>query len=374
MRNKPLILVVDDLESNLQVAGNILVEAGYEIALIVDGKKAITIAKKIIPDLILLDLVMPDTNGFDVCQALKEDDKTKDIPIIFLTSMKNTDNIVKGLELGAVDYIVKPANKQETLARIKTHLDLKRSQEIIIDQNKQLKELIDEKNAFFSISSNQLMNPINAIRGYNDHIKSYNVKNENSADLRRFTQLIDNEIISVSSTINDFLYLYTLEQGMLPSVTESFNINMLIDKLLEDFAADLKAKRLNISFSSGVDRNIHAVADKEKIEVILQHLISNAIKYSKFYRTINVKADIIVEKKRLIMVEIKDQGVGMSEEDLSKIFTKYSNLSPVPTNNEHSVGIGMPIVKKLTDEMGGRILIESQEGVGTTVKLFIPTI
>lgn len=374
MRKKPLILVVDDLESNLQVAGNLLVEAGYDISLIVDGKKAISIAKKILPDMILLDLVMPDTDGLEVCRKLKESELTQEIPIIFLTSMKNTDNIVKGFELGAVDYIVKPANKQETLARIKTHLELRRSKEIIIEQKKKLQDLIDERNTFFTITSDQLMNPINAIKGYNDHIKQYNIKNENSNDLRRFSQLIDAEISTVSSTINDFLYLYNLEEGNLPSIVESFNINLLIDKILEEFKQDTKAKRLILNFETEVDKTTHASADKEKMEVILKHLISNAIKYTNFYRTIYIKATEYIENKRFIKIEIKDQGVGMNEEDLKNIFNKYSQLSPEPTNNEQSVGIGMTIVKNLIDEMNCKIFIDSQEGVGTTVRVIIPTI
>ncbi len=374
MRKKPLILVVDDLESNLQVAGNLLVEAGYDISLIVDGKKAISIAKKILPDIILLDLVMPDTDGFEVCRKLKESELTQEIPIIFLTSMKNTDNIVKGFELGAVDYIVKPANKQETLARIKTHLELRRSKEIIIEQKKKLQDLIDERNTFFTITSDQLMNPINAIKGYNDHIKRYNIKNENSKDLHRFSQLIDAEISTVSSTINDFLYLYNLEEGNLPSIVESFNINLLIDKILEEFKQDAKAKRLILNFETEVDKTTHASADKEKMEVILKHLISNAIKYTNFYRTIYIKATEYIENKRFIKIEIKDQGVGMNEEDLKNIFNKYSQLSPEPTNNEQSVGIGMTIVKNLIDEMNCKIFIDSQEGVGTTVRVIIPAI
>jgi two-component system sensor histidine kinase/response regulator len=374
MREKPLILVVDDLESNLRLTGNVLIEAGYEISLIVDGKKAIEIAKKVLPDLILLDLVMPDTDGFEVCRQLQDDTNTKEIPIIFLTSMKNTENIVKGLEIGAVDYIVKPAKKQETLARIKTHLDLRRSKETILIQNKKLKELIDERNAFFSISSNQMMNPINAIRGHNDSIKSYNVKHENSKELAAITNLIDNEIKTVSSTVNDILYLYNLEQGNLPSVVESFNMKMLIEKVIESFKEEIKVKRLILTFDPEIDRRSQAFGDKDKVEMVLSQILSNAIKYSKFYKTISIRAVEIYEIKKYILVEFEDNGVGMSPEDLKNIFNKYSKLSPVPTNNEQSVGIGMPIVKRIIDNIGGKILIKSREEEGTTIKLFFPAL
>ena len=374
MREKPLILVIDDLESNLRLTGNVLIEAGYEISLIVDGKKSIEIAKKILPDLILLDLVMPNVDGFEVCRQLQQDSNTKEIPIIFLTSMKNTDNIVKGLELGAVDYIVKPANKGETLARIKTHLDLRRSKETILLQNKQLTELIDERNAFFSISSNQMMNPINAIRGHNDSIKTYNVKNDSSKELTTISQLIDNEIKTVSSTINDILYLYNLEQGNLPSVVESFNMKMLINKVIDTYDEELKIKRLILTFDPEIDRTSQAFGDKDKVEMVINQILSNSIKYSKFYKTISIRASEIYEIKKYILVEIEDNGVGIPPDDLKNIFNKYSKLSPIPTNNEQSVGIGMPIVKRIIDNIGGKILIRSKESEGTVVKLFFPAL
>lgn len=372
MRSKPLILVIDDLDSNLQVAGRFLVEAGYEVSLISDGEKGIQIALKIIPDLILLDLVMPGTNGFDVCTRLKADERTKEIPIIFLTSMKDTDNIIKGFTVGAVDYIVKPANKHEALARIKTHLDLRNSRDVIIEQNKKLKDLFDEKRAFLEVSSNQLLNPINSIRGYNDHIKSYNLKNDNSGELQSYNQQIDINLKSVSSTINDFLYLYNLEDGNLPSAADSFNVNMLIRKVVADYDAESKVNRLKIIFDTDVDKYTYAVVDKEKLEVILGHILSNSIKYSPFFKSININATEIIDKKKFILIEILDQGVGMTENDLQNIFEKYSNLSPVPVHGEQSVGLGMYIVKKLIDEIGGRIQVNSELGVGTSVKLLIP--
>lgn len=373
MREKPLILVIDDLESNLQVAGNILVEAGYEISLSIDGRKGLEIAKRTIPDLILLDLVMPNIDGFEVCRQLKSQPETTEIPVIFLTSMKNTDNVIKGFELGAVDYIIKPANKQETLARVKTHLDLKRSKETILLQNRQLKNLIEERNGFFTISSNHLMNPLNLIKGYNDLIKIFDSKNTNSSDLKRLTQQIDSEIKAVSSIVNDFLYLYNLEEGNFPSIAESFNINMLIGKVIKDFEADIKAKRLIVEHETDLSKTTHALAVKEKMEVVFKHLISNAIKYSSFYRSISITSTEVFDRKKFIRVEIKDQGVGMNEEDLKNIFNKYAQLNPTPTNNEQTVGLGMATVKKLVDEMGVQIQIESQESYGTMVKLLVPT-
>ncbi|MBX3042099.1 MAG: hybrid sensor histidine kinase/response regulator [Candidatus Kapabacteria bacterium] len=374
MREKKLILVIDDLESNLQTAGHFLLEAGFEVSLINDGKKGIEVAKRAIPDLILLDIVMPGVNGIEVCKLLKNEELTKEIPIIFLTSMKEKEQIVEGFDAGAVDYIIKPANKYEALARIRTHLELKQARETMIEQNKKLKDLFEEKRAFFEVSSSQLMSPINSIRGYNDQIKVYNLKNDNSAELQNLTQQIEINARSASSTVNDLLYLYNLEEGNLPSVVDSFNINLMIKKIIEEFEPEVKVNRLKIVFDTEVDMLTYAVADKDKVEVVLKHILSNAIKYSHFFKLIQVNAKVITDKRKLILVDIIDQGVGMSSEDLNNVFEKYSQLSPKTAHGELSVGLGMYTVKKLIEEIGGVINIRSAVEQGTSVRLCFPAI
>lgn len=122
---KPLILIVDDIPANLQVLGNILSQESYEIALAVNGRQALTLVENTHPDLILLDVVMPELDGFQVCRSLKSNDETKDIPVIFLTAKNEAENVVRGFELGAVDYLTKPFNASELLARVRTHINLK---------------------------------------------------------------------------------------------------------------------------------------------------------------------------------------------------------------------------------------------------------
>ncbi|HAJ95191.1 MAG TPA: diguanylate cyclase response regulator [Actinobacteria bacterium] len=137
----PLILIVDDIAKNLQVLGTVLSKKNYKIAAANNGEQAISIANNTLPDLILLDIMMPGINGYEVCARLKKDPKTKDIPIIFLTAKIELDDIVKGFETGAVDYIAKPFNSVELLVRTKTHLELKISRDLLKIKNEQLKKL-----------------------------------------------------------------------------------------------------------------------------------------------------------------------------------------------------------------------------------------
>jgi two-component system, sensor histidine kinase and response regulator len=373
-RIKPLVLVVDDLESHLKAIGNTLLNSGFEVALAFNGKRAIEIAKNSIPDLILLDIVMPEIDGYEVCRQLKADENTKEIPIIFLTSQKDSEFIVKGFQLGAVDYIVKPANKDETLARVNTHLELKKSRETILEQNEKMRSLLNEKNEFLELASKDLRNPINEIRGYNDLINKFNANsNFKSREIVEYSGKINLLTRQMMTIINDLLFLNDVEQGRVKSIFQSIDIHLAILKIIKEYEPKAKPKRITIDYESGIDHNTLVVADKEKLDVVLDNLISNAVKFSKFYKYIYIKTYKIFEnQKELIAVEIRDQGVGMSKEDLQNLFIKFAKLSSKPTDNESSIGLGLATVKLLIDEMNGTIAYDSKEDEGTVVIFTLP--
>ena len=159
------VLIVDDIEENLQVVGSILGEKNIAILFAKNGKQAIKIAQKKLPDLILLDINMPEMNGYEACKILKKDKQTSEIPIIFLSALNEKSDVVKGFEYGGVDYVTKPFNKAELLSRVNTHLELKYSKDQVKKQNKELKELNATKDKFFSIIAHDLKNPFYAISG-----------------------------------------------------------------------------------------------------------------------------------------------------------------------------------------------------------------
>lgn len=179
---KPLILVVDDVARNIQVIGNLLVEQGYEISVAINGEQAIETAKLTKPDLVLMDIMMPGIDGYDTCIQFKKDDELSNIPIIFLTAKSDIEDVVKGFALGGVDYIFKPFNKSEVIARIENHLELKFSKEIIIENNKRVSELKEKMDKELSIAS--------------DYFKSL------------LPNFIDNEYLKV-----DWKYVPTLQLG-----------------------------------------------------------------------------------------------------------------------------------------------------------------
>src|SRR5262249_11632109 len=156
---KSRILVVDDVVQNLQVVGTMLRNEGYDVMPASSGPQALERVRVRLPDLILLDLMMPEMDGLEVCRRLKADPQNRQIPIIFLTASNEMEHLVKGFEAGAVDYVTKPFNGAELLARVRTHLELKLARE-------RLREMNDEKNEFMGIAAHDLRNPLSAIRGY----------------------------------------------------------------------------------------------------------------------------------------------------------------------------------------------------------------
>ncbi len=369
-REKPLVMVVDDLESHLKAIGNTLLNNGYEVALAFNGKRAVDVAKNTIPDIILLDIVMPEMDGYQVCKTLKDDPKTANIPIIFLTSQKDTEHIVLGFQIGAVDYIVKPANKDETLARVKTHLELKNTKERLEAQNNKMQELLKDKNEFLELASKDLRTPINEVRGYNELINKINSRpNFLSAEIQEYTKKIEIHTRQMMTIINDLLFLNEVEHGRVQSIFKSIDLNLILLKVVKTYEQIAKPKRIVINYEPGLDHTTLVVADQEKLEKVLDNLISNAVKFSKFYKSIFIKTRLVLEDNQpAVLVEIKDQGVGLTPQDLQNIFVKFAKLSSKPTGDENSIGLGLATVKLLIDEMNGKIWYESKEDEGTTVR------
>ncbi len=363
----PFIIIVDDIVKNLQVLGTMLEEENFDVAVAQDGFEALDIIEADPPDLILLDIMMPEINGYEVCEKLKQNEKTKDIPVIFLTAKNESEDVVAGFKIGGVDYVTKPFNKDELLVRIKTHLELKYSKDIILRQNAKLRELNDEKNEFLGIAAHDLKNPLSGIKGLAELIAMGNME---EAEIIDFANHIKTSAEFMFGLITDLLDINSIEEGKLNLNCEVFPINALLNNAILEFKQRAEAK--NIELISNIKTTYVMVnLDMPKTRQVIENIISNAIKFSPLNKQIYINSSV-EKSNNFVLIEVQDQGPGISSEDMKKLFGKFARLSARPTADEHSTGLGLSIVKKLVEAMGGKIWCESQPGKGSSFKFTFP--
>ena len=364
-KKNALILIVDDNPANIQLLGNNLRQEGVNISIATDGKRAIKITEKKMPDLILLDIMMPGMDGFEVCTILKSQENTRDIPIIFLTAKVGSEDILRGFELGAVDYITKPFNSHELIARVNTHLKLKFYTDEIKDYNQQLELMDKEKNEFLGIAAHDLKNPI-----YNISMLSQLMLNEDlsESEHKDFLTDIKNSTERMTKLIGDLLDINAIEQGKLKMNIEHEDFAMFFNSCVRQYEERAELKDINLIINNELE-SFQASSDKQIFHQILDNLVSNAIKFSPNGKT--VTASFFADEDKMMLI-VEDEGPGLSEDDKSKLFTKFARMSAQPTGNESSTGLGLSIVKKYVDALGGMIWVDSEPGDGAKFVYELP--
>jgi signal transduction histidine kinase len=356
---KPIILIVDDVPKNLQVLGTILSNYECELAVAMNGQQALDTIARLKPDLILLDVMMPVMDGHEVCRQLKNSDNTKDIPIIFLTAKVETDDIVKGFELGAVDYVTKPFIGKELLSRVKTHLSLKKAKE-------SLKQEIAAKNKFFSILSHDLRGSFNVILGFLQLMEDY----RDDLSVEEINDIIKEAGGTTKATFNLLENLLQWAQsqtnGLNVEPTE-FSLNNLVDETKGTL--NEIAKQKGILIESAISNNQKAFADINMVATITRNLISNAIKFTPSGGKISISA---FKNETHNTIKISDTGVGIEPERLHKLFRIDTKVSTRGTENENGSGLGLMLCKEFVYKNGGEIGIDSQQDKGTTVWFTLP--
>lgn len=353
------ILIVDDIQESVESLRRFLTLKGFIAYVAEDGNSAIAKANKVIPDLIVLDLAMPGMNGIEVCKILKADEKTKKIPIIFLTAIDTKDMVVDALNAGAVDYILKPYDLNELLLRIKIHLELKISKEKIENLN-------EERDRFYAILSHDLRSPFFGVLGLIDMLDN------------EFEQISESEKIEIIHSLkttlnthyellNEFILWSQFQKGIIGRNPELLNLKELADSKLN--VLNLIASKKNISITNNISDSVYAYSDKKMIGSIYQNLINNAIKFTP------ENGEIVLSSKSDNLynhISIKDNGIGMSQEQKEKLFNTERTQSRLGTNQEKGTGFGLILCKEMLSLNDGYITIESEEGKGSIFTFSLP--
>lgn len=379
---KPLITVVDDMIGNLKIVGKILLSAGYEVAMTQDSKKAIEILENNPPELILLDIMMPFVNGYEICEQLKQNEKLKEIPVIFFTAKNETSDLVKGFEVGGVDYIVKPANKEELLARVRTHIELKRTKDLLTKQKNEIESLFKEKNQFFDIAIKNVKQPLEKVADKAQYIKKMKAQITN----KEFEDHLDWIIQDARNSFQTISDLYDVNYlDFKTELTENdlttFSIDELIRDILTDYDYDIKRKRLIVKVNEHEEEDVLGLnldekvitSDKASVRQILDNLISNAVKYSPFYKSIQiVTGNEFAASEQILKFIIKDEGPGIGLEDQKYLFNKFVKIDTPTSGKEPSSGLGMYIVRRLVDRIKGKVSVKSVKDQGAAFIVLFP--
>ncbi|MGC9363263.1 MAG: hybrid sensor histidine kinase/response regulator [Fidelibacterota bacterium] len=335
------ILIVDDVATNLDLLRSLLIDK-YNVKVAKNGSAAINIAQNSHPDLILLDIMMPGMDGLQVCKQLKSDPNTRDIPIIFLTAKTETDDIVAGFEAGGIDYLTKPFNPHELLARVNTQILIKEQRDLILKQNNEQKEMLH-------ILSHDLGNHFAVIMFGLDLMKM------NTDKTKEYIRRIKHATRQGIDVINLVCEMRMQEEK---SITlESLNLNRVIGESLLVLGDRFEQKKIHLNIDIADDITI--LAEKRSlVNSVINNLLTNALKFSYENSRVDIAA---AERDDMIDFMVTDYGIGIPESHLNTIFDLSKSTSRAGTSGEEGTGFGMSLIKSFVESYGGSISIESRD-------------
>ncbi len=341
------ILVVDDITTNVLLLKAVLSKVKYRIATASGGIEALEKVKSESPDLILLDIMMPDIDGYEVIRRLKNEPEYadyQDIPVIFLTALHNPEDIVKGFKLGASDYVSKPFNHEELITRINHHVFIAAAKRTITRQRDELQATIVARDKMYSVIAHDLRSPVGTLK------MIFNMLS------------MGNDIVESTFMLLDDLLKWTKSQtGRMNTVFQDADLAEVV--LFASKTQELVAQVKHIEIEFRIPRQVHVRCDVDMIKTIMRNLLSNAIKYS------NDGGKIVVtvgENETHGLVSVRDFGQGIREEDIPKLLNPDVHFTTYGTNNEEGSGLGLQLVQDLVRRNGGELTVESKICEGST--------
>ncbi|MDT0539137.1 hybrid sensor histidine kinase/response regulator [Croceitalea sp. P059] len=365
--DKPYVLAVDDEQLNIELLKFILERNDFEYQGTNDDDYFFTLLEEKLPDLILLDVIMPRIDGFELCQKLKSYSEYRNIPVIFLTGKVNIKDKVKGFEVGGIDYVTKPFNEQELIARIQTHVELVRAKNQIEKQAENLRQSNILKDRMFSIIGHDLRSPLSAAKLKMDFIMRGII--DPKAD-----NFIDGTVYELLKTMDEALNLLQNLLGWAKS--ESDQIQIIPEKLdvldlVEQTFRLLKlgSEHKKIELINNVPKDSWVFADMNTVKTVLRNLLSNAIKFTPIEGTIKVNG---LFNNSHLTIEIEDNGQGIPPEDINKILNPNEHFSKLGTEKEPGTGLGLILCQNFIEKNGGSLNIRSEVGKGSVFYFNLP--
>lgn len=361
------ILAVDDNEMNLILMKSIFKYQEYQVYYANCGELAIDMARKLRPDMILLDVIMPDINGFEVCRILKEDDSFKEIPVIFITAADEIESIVNGFEVGGVDYITKPFRKEEILLRIKTHFELKLTRDQLNATTKSLHELSKVKDRLFSIIGHDLRSPIGNVKMVLEFLSKGIIDPSKGDQYKKTISDLLKTTDEVFLLLENLLAWSVSESDDLKIVAENVQLRDVVAGMVNLFQIAISDK--SISLEINIDNEHVVFADLNMLKTVIRNLFSNAIKFTPSEGKIAFDS---WNEGGFIKIGVSDTGMGMPQKVVERFLGANSDYSVTDPKQESASGLGLKLCKDFIEKNGGKIWIESAPQMGTRVFFTLP--
>ena len=395
---KNLILIVDDVAENIQVLGKILSDDGYDIAVAQNGTDALEMVENVKPDLVLLDVMMPGMDGITVCRKLKEDEQHANLPVLFISAKSSTEDKLEGFNAGGADYIAKPFDSAEVLARVKTHLKLREAMAQVEQYNKNLEHLLRERtkslitaerNAAFSLFSqgivHNLKNPITIISNgvqllemkYEMLPLDDNSNPESISQLKEFIDYSSKYYKKFHNANNQMLNMLNNLMAKVRSDSEMdarvLNLNELLEQEIQFFNADLQFKHSTKKNIELTPEPLYVKVVPGEVNQIFQNLLRNAL--DAMYDQEDARIDIRTYRKETrACFSIRDNGPGIPPEVQENIFDPFFTTKPKAGSGDGptGTGLGLYMVKSLVENYDGALTLNSEPGQGTEFIVSFP--
>ena len=360
------ILIVDDVVSNVLLLKILLTNEQFQVCTANNGTTCIEVAKTEHPDLILLDVMMPDINGFDTAVVLKKDATTRDIPIIFLTALNTPQDLVRGFQVGANDFLTKPFNKEELVMRVMQQISLVAAKRIIEKQNSELRATLNNRDKMYSVIAHDLRSPMASIRMVLNLVVASASPETVGQELYTLLDQANRESEEVHDLLDNLLKWTKSQTGRLTVVKQELNLNDIIPGVVEIFDVIAQTKRIKLDYQP-LDGDVKVIADNDMLKTIVRNFLSNAIKFSPEDSTIEI---ILKEEGDFAKVSVCDHGVGIAADRLGSIFHKGETT--YGTDGEEGSELGLQLCQDFARKNDGDCTVESIEGQGSTFSVLIP--
>lgn len=361
------ILIVDDVMSNVLLLKVLLTNEKFAIATASNGRQALEQVEKENPDLVLLDVMMPDMSGFEVAQHLKSNPNTADIPIIFLTALNSTADIVKGFQVGANDFISKPFNKEELIIRVTHQISLVAAKRLILSKTEELQRTIAGRDKLYSVIAHDLRSPMGSIKMVLNMLILNLPSEKIGAEMYELLTMANQTTEDVFSLLDNLLKWTKSQIGKLNVVYQDVDLVEVTDGVIEIFSMVASLKKIIIHEMKPEKMMVNA--DIDMLKTVVRNLLSNAIKFSKENSEVLVKME---EVDGMAVVSVQDYGCGISEEGQKKLLHTDTHFSTFGTNNEEGSGLGLLLCKDFVVKNGGKLWFTSKEGEGSIFSFSIP--